>query len=102
MKQQVINQAGYPVDTFGDGPAPAKGFAVLVVSLLEPETLRRKRDPASADRVCHKVCNEGFCRTTCVQRNDRLYMHESDRDYYHHRRPGVELHGPGVGVDIGR
>ena len=58
--------------------------------------------PASADRVCHKVCNEGFCRTTCVQRNDRLYMHESDRDYYHHRRPGVELRGPGVGVDIGR
>ena len=58
--------------------------------------------PASADRICKKVCNEGACRTTCVQRNDRLYMHERDRDYYHHRRPGVELHGPGVGVDIGR
>jgi hypothetical protein len=54
--------------------------------------------PASADRVCHKVCHEGSCRTTCVQRNDRLYMHED----YHHRRPGVELRGPGVGVDIGR
>jgi len=24
--------------------------------------------PASADRVCHKVCNEGICKTTCVQR----------------------------------
>src|SRR5262249_24992942 len=47
--------------------------------------------PASADRVCHKVCHEGSCRTTCVQRNDRLYMHERDRDYYHHRRSGVEL-----------
>src|SRR5262244_2476079 len=34
--------------------------------------------PASADRVCHKVCNEGFCKTTCVQRNDRLYMHDRD------------------------
>jgi len=56
--------------------------------------------PASADRVCKKVCNEGFCRTTCVQRNDRLYMR--DRDYYHHRRPGVELHGSGVDVDVGR
>jgi hypothetical protein len=25
-----------------------------------------------------------------------------DRDYYHHRRPGVELHGPEVNVDVGR
>ena len=58
--------------------------------------------PASADRICKKVCNEGSCRTTCVERNDRLYMRDRDRDYYHHRRPGVELHGPGVGVDIGR
>jgi hypothetical protein len=58
--------------------------------------------PASADRICKKVCNEGSCRTTCVQRNDRLYMRDRDRDYYYHRRPGVELHGPGVGVDIGR
>ena len=56
--------------------------------------------PASADRVCHKVCNEGICKTTCVQKNDRLYMQDRDRDYY--RRPGVELHGPGVGVDIER
>jgi len=56
--------------------------------------------PASADRICKKVCHEGFCKSTCVDRGDRLYMR--DRDYYHHRRPGVELHGPGVGVDIGR
>jgi hypothetical protein len=57
--------------------------------------------PASADSVCKKVCSEGSCRTTCVQRNDRLYMRDRG-DYYHHRRPGVELRGPGVGVDIGR
>ena len=56
--------------------------------------------PASADSVCKKVCSEGSCRTTCVQRNDRLYMR--DRDYYHHRRPDVELHGSGVDVDFGR
>ena len=56
--------------------------------------------PVSADSVCKKVCSEGSCRTTCVQRNDRLYMR--DRDYYHHRRPGVELHGSGVDVDVGR
>ena len=58
--------------------------------------------PASADRICKKVCDEGSCRTTCVQRNDRLYMRDRDSDYYHHRRPGVELRGPGVGVDIER
>jgi hypothetical protein len=30
-------------------------------------------------------------------------MYDRDRDYYyHHRRPGVEIHGPGFGVDIGR
>ena len=58
--------------------------------------------PASADSVCKKVCSEGSCRTTCVQRHYRLYMQDRDRDYYHHRRPGVELRGPGVGVDIGR
>ena len=58
--------------------------------------------PASADSVCKKVCSEGSCRTTCVQRNDRLYMRDRDSDYYHHRRPGVELRGPGVGVDIER
>ena len=57
--------------------------------------------PASADRVCKKVCDEGSCRTTCVQRNDRLYMQDRDRDYYHHRR-GVGVRGPGVDIDIGR
>ena len=56
--------------------------------------------PASADRICKKVCDEGSCRTTCVERSDRLYMR--DRDYYHHRRPGVEFHGPGFSVDGGR
>ena len=56
--------------------------------------------PASADRVCKKVCSEGACRTTCVQRNDdRLFMRDRD---YHHRDPGVDIHAPGVGVDVGR
>jgi hypothetical protein len=55
--------------------------------------------PASADRVCKKVCSEGTCRTTCVRNDDHLYMRDRD---YHHRGPGVELRGPGVGVDVGR
>ena len=36
--------------------------------------------PASADRICKKVCNEGVCKSACVQRNDRLYMQDRDRD----------------------
>jgi hypothetical protein len=30
--------------------------------------------PASAERVCHQVCDQGFCRSRCVERSDRLYM----------------------------
>lgn len=59
--------------------------------------------PANAERICKQVCDNGFCRSRCVDRGDRLYMYDGDRDYYyHHRRPGIELNGPGFGVDIGR
>ena len=57
--------------------------------------------PASAERICRQVCDNGFCRSRCVESSDRLY--DRDRDYYyHHRRPGVEFHGPGFNVDVGR
>jgi len=59
--------------------------------------------PAHADRVCHKVCHEGFCKSECVSSGPRLYMHEGNRMYegdrYYHRH---EFHGPGVGVEINR
>jgi len=58
--------------------------------------------PASADRVCKQVCDNGFCRSRCIERSDRLYMYDRDRDYYHHRRPGVGVRVPGVDIDIGR
>ncbi len=62
--------------------------------------------PASAERICRQVCDEGFCRSRCIERGDRLYMYDRDRDYYHHyyhhRRPGVEFRGPGFNVDVGR
>jgi hypothetical protein len=57
--------------------------------------------PASADRVCKQVCDNGFCRSRCVDRGDRLYMYDRDRDYYHHRR-GVGVSVPGVDINIGR
>ena len=63
--------------------------------------------PANADRICKKVCHEGFCRSQCVERGDRLYMRDRDyyhrdRDYDHHHHRGVEIRGPGVHVDVGR
>ncbi len=59
--------------------------------------------PASAERICRQVCDEGFCQTRCFDSGNRLYLYDRDRDYYyHHRRPGVELHGPGFDVDVGR
>jgi hypothetical protein len=60
--------------------------------------------PASADRICKKVCHEGICRSQCVERGDRLYMRDNmrDRDYYHHHHRGVEVRGPGFNVDVGR
>jgi hypothetical protein len=29
-------------------------------------------------------------------------MYDRDRDYYYHRRPGLEFRGPGFHVDVGR
>ena len=59
--------------------------------------------PANAERICRQVCDEGFCRSRCVERGDRLFMYDRDRDYYyyHHHR-GVEFHGPGFDVDVDR
>src|SRR5436190_8619865 len=41
--------------------------------VLTPSTLLAV--PASAERICHQVCDEGFCRSRCVERGDRLYMY---------------------------
>ena len=58
--------------------------------------------PTSAERICRQVCDEGFCRSRCIETGDRLYMYDRDRDYYYHRHGGVEFHGPGFHVDVGR
>jgi hypothetical protein len=55
--------------------------------------------PASADRICRQVCDEGFCRSRCIERGDRLYMYDRDRDYRHR---GIEFNGPGFDVEVGR
>ncbi len=56
---------------------------------------------ANAERVCRQVCDGGSCISRCVDRPDAEVTIHEHRHYYD-RGPGVELHGPGVGVDIGR
>jgi hypothetical protein len=64
--------------------------------------------PANADRVCREVCNAGICKSRCVERGDRLYMHEERWRGRDHDRSGVELRGrrgmhrPGVDIEINR
>ena len=62
--------------------------------------------PGNADRFCRRVCDDGVCRSRCVDRGDRLYMYDRESDYrdrgYYHRRPGIELYGPGFDVEVDR
>jgi hypothetical protein len=59
---------------------------------------------ANAEQVCRQVCDGGTCVSKCVDHPDSaVIVHEHD-DYYrdHDRGPGVDVHVPGVGIDIGR
>jgi hypothetical protein len=60
-------------------------------------------------RVCREVCSENFCRTRCFNEHERdevvrerVYRDRDDRDEHRDRdhKPGVELHVPGVGIDV--
>lgn len=51
---------------------------------------------AHAERVCRQVCDAGTCVSKCVEHPDGgVVVHEHDRG------PGVGVHVPGVGVEIG-
>jgi hypothetical protein len=54
-------------------------------------------------RVCREVCRDNFCRTRCFNEHERdEVVHERvfrDRDEHRDRRPGVDLHVPGVNIE---
>jgi hypothetical protein len=59
-------------------------------------------------RVCREVCRENVCRTRCFNERDRdevvherVYRERDDREEHRdrERRPGVELHVPGVNIE---
>lgn len=60
---------------------------------------------ANAEQVCREVCDNGTCISKCVEHPDAgVIIRDRDDDYYRHRDrgPGVDVHVPGVNVDIGR
>jgi hypothetical protein len=59
-------------------------------------------------RVCREVCRGDVCRTRCFNERDRdevvherVYRERDDREEHRDRdrRPGVELHVPGVSIE---
>jgi len=55
---------------------------------------------AHAERVCRQVCDGGTCVSKCVEHPDSdAVVHEHDRGP---PPPGIGIHVPGVGVEIGR
>ena len=57
---------------------------------------------ANAERVCNQVCNGGTCVSKCVDHFDSgVVIHDRDR-YRDERRPGADVHAPGVDIDVGR
>ena len=54
---------------------------------------------ANAERVCNQVCDGGTCVSKCVDHPDVIVR---DRDQYRDDRgPSVDVHVPGVNVDVG-
>jgi len=47
--------------------------------------------PAQADRMCRKVCHDGYCKSEYTSSGPRLYMREGDCYYHRH-----DMHRPGV------
>jgi hypothetical protein len=55
---------------------------------------------ANAERVCNTVCDHGACAERCVEHNDRVIIDRGPPPPP--ARGGVDIHAPGVNVDIGR
>jgi len=51
---------------------------------------------AHAERACRQVCDHGACVSRCMEQPGGDVV---VRD--HDRRPGVDIRGPGVDIDVG-
>jgi hypothetical protein len=58
---------------------------------------------ANAEQVCREVCDNGTCISKCLEHPDAGVVVREHDDYYRRDRgPGLDVHAPGVNVDIGR
>jgi hypothetical protein len=87
-------------------------FNTLGIAVLAMATSALIPQQASAERVCRQECSGPVCTEKCVETTDRDReritiegrgdRREERREERREREPGVELRGPGVGVEIGR
>jgi hypothetical protein len=83
------------------------GTSAGAAGLLGASEQLRITEPVA--RVCREVCRGDVCRTRCFNERDRdEVIHERvyrerddyrDRDERRDRKPGVELHVPGVSIE---
>ena len=74
---------------------PVIGATILAVLLAMSQA-------ANAERVCKERCEAGSCVKKCVESEPDVVVR--DREHMrpeHERRPGLDLHLPGVNVDVG-
>jgi len=82
------------------------GTSAGAAGLRDASEQLRLTEPVA--KVCKEVCRGDFCRTRCFNERDRdevvherVYRERDDRDEHRDRdrRPGVELHVPGVNIE---
>ena len=56
---------------------------------------------ANAERVCNQVCDNGTCVSKCVDNPDASVIVRDHDQYRDDRGPGVDVHAPGVNIDVG-
>jgi hypothetical protein len=57
---------------------------------------------AKAESECRSVCDAGTCVQKCVEHHDEDVVVDHDRVVRPDPGPGIGIHVPGVGVEIGR
>jgi hypothetical protein len=70
---------------------------VTIIGIIAAATLALAQT-ASAERVCRSVCDGGTCVQKCVEHDDHAIV-DHDRAPPP-RGPGVDIHAPGVNVDV--
>ena len=85
-------------------------FTTIAIAATALASVAIVPQTASADQVCKEVCRSGTCVKRCTEvRGHDVDIRAERRDgprrewrEERHERPGVELHAPGIGIEVGR